>query len=239
MPPLPNDIITEFAQYSGCFLIKDLKSKQVQVFNEKQCQQEWTPLSTYKILNSLIGLETGVLKDANTIINWNGEKQPFKTWEKNHSLESAMKGSVVPYYQEVAKRVGKERMQAYINQANYGNKIIGEQIDRFWLDGPLKITAYQQLEFVEKLYTGHLPFSKTNIEIVKDIIVQSKTPTRILSGKTGSDYDGKNVIRGWFVGHIKSNGRDHVFVTNIKGKNNAWGRTAQKITYKILEKMKL
>jgi len=237
MPHLPKDIKQEFGEFSGCFLIKDLSSNELKVYNKSQCRVAWTPNSTFKILNSLIGLESRVIKDKNMVIKWNGKKQYLKAWEKDHTLESAIKASAVPYYQELSRRVGKERMQAYVKKVNYGNSNIGDVVDRFWLDGPLKITAYEQLDFIERLYKNQLPFSKDNMKTVKEIIVKSTVDGRIFSGKTGSSYDGKNIIWGWFVGHVKNKGKEYVFVANIKGPKETWGRTAMKISDKILMKM--
>lgn len=234
---IPKNLNKLFGEYSGCFLIKEVGSKNVKSFNETQCKKRWTPNSTYKILNSLIGLETGIIKDKNFVIPWDGKKQPFKNWEKDHTLESAIQASAVPYYQELARRIGIQRMQRYVSQVKYGNSDIGKIVDRFWLDGPLKINAYEQLDFIERLYKDSLPFSKRNMSIVKEIIVKSNKDGKVFSGKTGSDYDGKNIIWGWFVGYYKNGQKEYVFVTNIFGKEKAWGRTAMKLSKKIISEM--
>ena len=51
-----------------------------------------------------------------------------------------MKQSVVWYYQELARRVGPERMQKWVTAFRYGNEDISGGIDRFWLESALRIS---------------------------------------------------------------------------------------------------
>lgn len=235
---LPKNIDSFFNDsHPSCFLLKKINEPKIYSYNEKQCRVRVEPFSTFKILNSLIALETGVV-DSKTVIPWDKKKKFLKVWEKDHNLKSAIKYSVVPFYQEIARRIGKERMNKYVQLAKYGNTNIGNRIDRFWLDGPIKISAFEQLEFIERLYLNNLPFKKKNQQFVRDIIIQSNINNRILSGKTGSRFRDGSFNFGWFVGHIKKGKDQYVFVINSKGKGEA-GHKLKKIAEKVLQEMNI
>ena len=98
------------------------------------------PASTFKIPNSLIALETGVVEDPDKdVFKWDGVKRDIEAWNKDHTLRSAIAVSAVPVYQEIARRIGEERMQKYVDLFEYGNRDIGGGIDQFWLTGNLRI----------------------------------------------------------------------------------------------------
>jgi beta-lactamase class D len=175
-----------FQGANGAFVLYDLNNNRYIRYNPERCAQGFIPASTFKIINSLIGLETGVIPDENYVIKWNGTPYEVPAWNQDHTLKSAIKNSVVWYYQELARRGGKEKMQQYVDAVGYGNKDISGKIDTFWLEGGLRISADEQVEFLKRLYQDKLPFSPRSMKIVKEILVLEKTESYQLSGKTGS-----------------------------------------------------
>lgn len=235
----PKNIDSFFKNYQACVLLRDLKSEKTLVFNEQQCKTRYYPNSTFKIANSLIGLESGVIPNKDFVIKWDGKPKYFKSWEKDHSLASAIKVSAVPYYKELARRVGPEKSREYLKLWSYGNQKVGDKIDSYWLGGPLRISAYEQIEFLEKLYKKQLLAQSKNIDTLKEIIKLDAKPNYVLSGKTGSFMKNSKVVRGWFVGHLKTKNNEYVFATNIIGAENAWGRDAQTMFSNLLKDMGL
>jgi len=222
----------------GAFVLYDLNSNQYIRYNPERCAERFIPASTFKIMNSLIGLETGVIPDENYVIKWDGTHYDVPTWNQDHTLKTAIQNSVVWYYQELARRVGKEKVQYYVEAVNYGNKDISGQIDTFWLEGGLRISANEQVEFLQQLYQGKLPFSARSMKIVKEILVLGKTESYQLSGKTGSAQRVTPHV-GWFVGYLETT-KDNVyfFATNFESTDPngfANGDTARKITQNILQ----
>ncbi|MBW8903885.1 MAG: class D beta-lactamase, partial [Bradyrhizobium sp.] len=119
------------------------------------------PASTFKIPNSLIALETGVVGDPDVdLFKWDGVKRGIESWNRDHTMRSAIAASAVPVYQEIARRIGAQRMQKYLDLFEYGNRDIGGGIDQFWLTGNLRIDPVQQIDFVDRLRRGVLPVSK-------------------------------------------------------------------------------
>lgn len=221
----------QFKNTTGAFVLSDLKNKQNIRYNAERCNQRFSPESTFKIPNSLIALETGVIKDENVVTPYDKEKHPpeswwLNTWAQDHNMRSAIKNSAIWYYQEIAKQVGKENYNKYLKQFQYGNEDVSGLIDQFWLSSSLKISPNEQIEFLKRFYKGELPVSKRTTDIVKDILVLEKTDDYILSGKTGIGPLGVKTglgsklsngkYRGWFVGYLEKKDDVYFFATNLE-----------------------
>jgi beta-lactamase class D len=203
----------------GCFALMNNSSGKFTIYNLKRYRDSsYLPASTFKIVNSLIGLQTGVITNDSMVIKWDGVVRAFPEWNKDLSMYEAFRVSAVPYYQEVARRIGKDTMQQWLDTLSYGTKKITSPIDTFWLDHSLKITPDEQLGLVKKLYFDQLPFHERNQEIVKEAMLMEDKPEYKLSYKTGwAFWDSthkKNI--GWMVGWIEENRHPYFFVLNLE-----------------------
>ncbi len=206
----------------GTFVLLDTTANRISVHDSRRAQQRFVPASTFKILNSLIALETGAVKDENEVLPYGGKPQRFKEWEKDMAMREAIAASNVPVYQEVARRVGLERMSRFVKLAGYGNATIGNVVDRFWLDGPLAISAIEQAKFVARLAHRELPFSKRNQAVVRDILKQEESTAHAMFWKTGwafadapANSGSKPAELGWMVGWVEREGKVYAFALNI------------------------
>ena len=175
------------------------------------------PASTFKIPNSLIALETGVVEDPDKdVFKWDGVTRSIEAWNKDHTLRSAIAASAVPVYQEIARRIGAARMQTYLDLFEYGNRDIGGGIDQFWLTGNLRIDPVQQVDFVDRLRRGVLPVAKRSQELVRDILPVTKAGDSIIRAKTGllGAEIGKPSL-GWVVGWAEKGTSQTVFALNM------------------------
>ncbi len=223
----------------GTFVLYDETNDQHLIYNLTQSEAKLSPCSTFKIYNSLAGLEYRVLnsKDQKTLKKWDGSPQPYDNWKKDHTLSSAIQNSVVWYFQELATQIGETRMQVFLNKINYGNKDISGGLTTFWLQSSLKISAQEQVDLIHKLYAGELPIKAKNIEILKKNITLYNQDGVHMMGKTGSgDQEGKWVL-GWFVGVVEKDGNRYFFATNIEGRDGAYGGKAKSITFSILKEL--
>jgi beta-lactamase class D len=195
----------------GTFVVHGLTANDWVVFDAARARERFVPASTFKIPNTLIGLDAGAVKDVDEIVPYGGKPQPFKQWEHDMALREAMKVSAVPIYQELARRIGLKRMHAEVKAFHYGNQKVGEVVDRFWLDGPLKISAVEQVQFLSKLVQRKLPVSETAVAAVEEITLQERTDTQEVHFKTGY-----NPPVGWVVGWAKSKAGICTFALNIE-----------------------
>src|SRR6202035_818784 len=175
------------------------------------------PASTFKIANSLIALETGVVQDPDKdVFKWDGVKRDIETWNRDHTMRTAIAASAVPVYQEIARRIGAERMQKYVDLIEYGHRDIGGGIDQFCLTGNLRIDPVQQVDFVDRLRRGALPVSKRSQELVRDILPVAKVGDTIIRAKSGllGAEIGKPSL-GWMVGWAEKGSANTVFALNL------------------------
>lgn len=200
----------------GSIVVYDKNSDRSYEHNPSRNTTAFLPASTFKIFNSLVSLETGVIQDDVAVLTWDGIKREIPAWNRDTNLRQAFKDSTVWFYQVLARKIGHQRMQQFIEQVGYGNRQIGtpEQIDRFWLEGLLQITPKQQIEFLRRLESNNLPFSERTIALVKDIMIVERTPEYTLRGKTGW-INRVNPNIGWFVGYLEQNNHVYFFATNI------------------------
>ncbi len=204
-------IFAEHGIAQGTFVLRDGKTGTLTMHNPSRAATRFIPASTFKIPNSLIGLETGAVKSVDEILPYGGKPQPFKTWEHDMGLREAIRLSAVPIYQELARRVGLPRMQDWVRKLGYGNAEIGTVVDRFWLDGPLKISAIEQTEFLARLANGEVPgASPEHLAAVREITVLEKSADgSVLHGKTGwgaAPSTGTGSDIGWWVGWVERPG---------------------------------
>ena len=241
-----SEVRSDFEQYfqryklTGSFLLYDYKASKYIRYNPSRSMQRFIPASTFKIMNSLVGLETKVITDENFVIKWDGTQYPYPTWNHDQTLQSAITNSVVWYYQEVARRVGRERMQHYIDAVGYGNQDISGNLDSFWLDGALRISPEEQINFLIRLYKDDLPFSRRTMAIVKKILILEKTISYTLRAKTGSGIKLTPMV-GWWVGYLEENDDVYFFATTVESNQteDILGNKKLDITKSILKALSL
>jgi beta-lactamase class D len=227
------DLRRFFRNTTGAFVLYDSNRNHYVRYNVARCRKRFSPFSTFKIPNSVIGLETGVIADADFVISWDPDAfpqanqwttPPFVYWKQDQTLRSAIKYSVVWYYRELSRRVGLEKEKKYVADFHYGNEDVSGGLSSpnlfecFWLRSSLQISADEQIEFLKRLYGLKLPVSARSQQITKDILVLEKTPKYTLSGKTGGGA-GPNGTLGWFVGYVEANNNVYFFALNIDGPN--------------------
>ena len=207
----------------GCFALMDNASGKFTVHNlGRYRDSSYLPASTFKILNSLIGLQTGKISSDSMVIKWDGVERRVADWNKDLNMYEAFRVSSVYYYQEVARRIGKDTMQIWLDSLKYGAKtdtgkvVITSAIDSFWLDNYLKITPDQQLGLVKRLYFDQLPFFKSYQEMVKRAMLFENNSNYRLGYKTGWGFKENGNAIGWVVGWVEENNHPYFFVLNIE-----------------------
>ena len=230
-----------FKDYTAAFVLQNRATNEVIDIDPALGARPLAPCSTFKIYNTLIGLELGLIKGPDDPwYKWDGVKRSIDGWNQDLTLREAIRVSAVPAYQILARQIGPERMEKYLTAIDYGTRDITSGIDTFWLLRPgeksIEISAQQQVALLNKLLDGKLPFSSKNIAILKDILTAEKTDKGTLFGKTGSAFDaqGKGVL-GWYVGFLESKGVVYVFACNITGGENPSGKTARGIVEEIFK----
>lgn len=196
--------IIDSANVHGAILIYNLQEDKYYSNDFKWAAKGQLPASTFKIPNSIIALETGIVENDSTIFYWDGEKRGNKNWEQNLLFKDALQYSCVPCYQEVAKSIGVTRMRKYLDLFNYGSiKVDSTNIDIFWLEGESRINQFEQIDFLVNFHQSNLSISKRTESTMKRMMIIDESDNNIISGKTGWSYS-KEQDNGWFVGYVES-----------------------------------
>lgn len=241
------DLDRFFGDITGTFVLLDGQTGRTIYHNPERAGTRFLPASTFKIPNTLIALESGVASGPDFALAWDSTAAPRQSWwpavwGKDHTLRTALPNSVVWYYQELARRIGPERMRAYLDRFDYGNEEIGGGIDRFWLTGDLRISPDEQVAFLRRFYNGELGVSPRSTEIAKQLLVLEDSTGYRLSGKTGwAALDEENGAPdvGWLVGYLERGDEVYFFATNIEIHKNEDAAARLAITKGILRELGL
>ncbi len=187
----------------------------MRVWNPARAAERVSPCSTFKIPHALIALELGVLDGPDHVLPWDGTVRDRELLNRDHDLASAIRHSVVWYFQEVATRIGPERMQTALDALGYGNRDISGGQTTFWLGGSLRLSAEEQAVFLARLARDELPFGDAAQDAVLDALVVHEEPGLVVRGKTGSR---RNPDLGWWVGWVCRPQGDVVFVGCARGR---------------------
>ena len=218
----------------GTMVIESLKGDERYVFNDIRAKTPLLPASTFKIPNTLIALDQGVV-DENSIIVWDKVERMLPSWNQDQTLESAFKNSCVWCYQRFARGIGLEKYQSYLKKLHYGNEKVGRDIERFWLDGELRISAYEQIAFLKKLYLNQLPFSLEHLTLLKKIMIDEEKSTYAIYAKTGWAVPKDLEHHGWYVGYVESSSGVYFFATNVLTPSNQQLYLRKLVTLAVLK----
>lgn len=167
-------------------------SEKMMMINRQRAMLPLSPFSTFKIPNTLIAIDSGLVTSTKQVLSYDQSKYSKEAWwpsawtKSEHDITSAFKVSMVPIYRQLATEIGQEVMQTYVANFSYGNQDISSGIDNFWLNGSLKISALAQVRFLQKMNKGQLPVSHKSVEQLKEIMLIEKNEHYSFYAKTGT-----------------------------------------------------
>ncbi|HEX8315496.1 MAG TPA: penicillin-binding transpeptidase domain-containing protein [Flavisolibacter sp.] len=229
----------------GSTTIYDLRNNRWLFTDSLDATVETLPASTFKVINLLIALETGVIKDENDTVRWVGSTDTAlygyrPEIYRDMSVRKAFQESAGWVFIELAKKVGKERYQRYLNLRQYGNGNLTEREVDFWNFGAFAISPKNQVQFLVKVYEGKIPFSRRNVEILKRVMITEQTSSFTIRSKTGwTRVEGKDW--GWWIGYVEQKDNAYFFATRVTKdrsiKNERFGSCRKEITKEILRQL--
>lgn len=214
---------------NGSILIESGDGKVKHHYNVND-NERFIPASTFKILNTLIILEEGLIQDQSETIQWDGQEREYAPWNKDQTLKSAFQYSCVWCYQHFAKQVGDQKYRQYLQIFDYGNHLTGSDVTRFWLDGELRTSVNDQISFLRKVYAERLPVKKAHIKTLKSIMLSEEHNSYKVWSKTG--WSGKD---GWFVGYLVVNKQVWYFANHIEINQNSDLKFRKSLTMEALK----
>lgn len=217
----------------GTIVIESLNKKKVFIYNDKRADSFFSPASTFKIPNTLIALNEGIV-NKDSIIVWDKKDKGRNLWNQDQTLKTAFNVSCLWCYKKFASEIGIEKYKKYLEKLDYGNKNLGNNVTKFWLDGSLRITAFDQIKFLKRLYLNDLPFKQEDINTLKEIMIDEKNENYTIRAKTGWSVlpNSENV---WYVGYIETKDDVWFFATNLAIKNEKEIPFRKEITLEALK----
>jgi beta-lactamase class D len=214
-----------------CTVVADAATAKI-LLQEGSCTKRVTPASTFKIAISLMGFDSGFLKDDHTPTlayqdgypDWGGEP-----WRQPADPTRWIKLSVVWFSQQVAQSLGQKQFQQYATAFKYGNADVSGKsaypngMMGAWLNSTLRISPLEQIAFLEKVTNRQLPVSAHAFEMTDRITKITTLPGGWdVHGKTGTGSPGSNGkydaahAYGWFVGWATKGADKLVFARLIQ-----------------------
>ncbi|MFT6101070.1 MAG: beta-lactamase class D [Arenicella sp.] len=219
------------------FVVVSADGELHKVFNQERSLIRFSPASTFKVLNTLIALKFELVGLDHSAFQWDGNQRGVSSWNKNHSLSSAFKVSCVWCYQKIAREVGVSRYAMELRAASYGNQAVHAPVDLFWLNGDLTISANEQIDFLKRLVNNTLPYRRSHLKTLKEIMLVEQTPNYSLYAKSG--WTGAGLATGWYVGYIETSRDTFVFAMNMLMHDAEQAPLRKKLVIESLRALKL
>jgi beta-lactamase class D len=212
-----------------CTVVADASTRQILV-QQGDCSSRVTPASTFKIAISLMGFDSGFLKDEHApvlpyregYVDWGGA-----LWREPTDPARWIKYSVVWFSEQVTQALGQARFQQYTSAFDYGNADVSGNppehngVMGAWINSSLRISPLEQVSFLQKVVDRQLPVSAHAFDMTDSITEITTLPGGWnIHGKTGTGSPGSSFDKahsyGWFVGWATQGPRTLVFARLIQ-----------------------
>ena len=235
-----------------CVVLEELGGGAPYISDAAECAVASSPASTFKLPHALIALETGVVADPLAPVPWDGTRHSFVAWNRNHSLDSAIKNSVVWFFQQTAKQIGRDRMLAWLQRLDYAADSFEGELTMFWLNGDLAVSPLEEVHFLRRMLRYELPIERRHVEAVKAAFLMppgkitnaagshdfalAGSEAVVVRAKTGNSTIGDEKI-SWLVGEFERQGRTFVFASRVRSSESLPSTAGAELAQKTLEKV--
>lgn len=192
------------AHVEGCFALYDNNRGEFLLNNRARYLRRFSPGGTFDVVTALVGLETGALFNEKTLIG-------------GRTMADALKEDSISYFQELARRIGRDTLVKWIDTLSYGNKNTTGPVDSLGLTGAMKISPDEQLGLVKRMFFNQLPFQPRTQEVVRSAMIRESNSRYDLAYISGEALDSGDRKVGWVVGWVEESVHPYFFVLNIEG----------------------
>nr|WP_155441268.1 class D beta-lactamase [Pseudoduganella ginsengisoli] len=209
-----------------CLALSDAATGQA-LLRQGQCNTRVTPASTFNIAVSLMGYDSGILKDEQTprlpyhdsYAAWNPD------WRTSTDPTEWIHKSVVWYAQQVTAQIGAAGFQRYVDGFGYGNRDVSGDpgqhngLTMSWIGSSLQISPEEQVAFLRRIVNRELGLAPHAYDMTSRLLrVRTLANGWTVYGKTGTGSppgpdgkDDRSRAYGWFVGWAVKGNRTIVF----------------------------
>lgn len=189
--------LMDSAGMQGTFALMENGTEQFTITDLSRYKDSgYAPLNTFFIVPTLVALDKGYI---------------------NHNTSTWVSFDSTSYYQALIAKIGRTDILKTIDSLHYGKGVVSANMDQFWMDQSLRITADEQLGFIKKLYFNELLFQKRTQEIARKMILKEDNANYRLSYILATDTTTQSTATknaSWIVGYVEENKHPYFFVFN-------------------------
>ncbi len=224
-PAAPTVSEVDWSEYfeglNGAAVVFDPAAGEYAVYNRELADTRRSPCSTFKIVSSLVGLESGVIPAGDSVRTWSGEHFWNEDWNRNIGFEDAFRTSCIWYFRDVIDELGPETVQKELDRLEYGNCDISDweglintnngkmALRGFWVESSLKISAMEQVNVMDRIFGESSRYQAQTLEQLKAVMKLTgweELPFTIY-GKTGMGKTDGITVDSWYTGFAEAQGR--------------------------------
>lgn len=192
----------------GTFGMFDNSRGKFTIYDLNRFKQNYAPGQTFNIVSTLVALHTGKLTDDSSLVKAND------SLGSTLNIYTAFRANSTPHFETVASLIGKDTMKFWVDSLKYGNKKIGNDLQHFWMNDSLQISADEQLGLIKRLYFKQHPIRASVQESLKKmLVVENNAQFQTAYQMASVNLKGKQL--GWIVGWIEENRHVYPFVINF------------------------
>ena len=228
-PTAPRDSIADWSRHFaaegavGAFVLYDAAARVTTRHDPHRAAERFPPASTSKVYNGLVFLDQGVVADVDSLHAWDGVERFAPSWNRDHSLRTATEASALWVFRRLAREVGRDGYAEAFAREPWGNRTLSDSLEWSWLDGTWRVSADEQVVFLDGLRRGALAFDAEHQRLAREMLPTLATADlrfaeaggARLRGKTGwALATARDLEIGWLVGWVERPGGDAVFAMN-------------------------
>lgn len=216
----PPDLSSHFTGLDATFVLLDESTGMYTRHEPARAERRFAPCSTFKVPHTAMLLESGIVAGATgDALPYDPALQQPEHWARDFDLTGAFKASALWYFHAQARRLGMDAEARYVRRLGYGNMDASGGLDGpdgpFWVDGSLRISADEQVRFLQRLHGGRLGLSPRTSALTRGIMLVEETPRWRLYAKTGACRPRGEQTSNWYVGFVEKGATTYYFALQI------------------------
>lgn len=246
------DLADYFDGINGCAVFYNPKNLEYNIYNPNLSETASSPCSTFKIISSLIGMESNVIDLKHSVLKWSGEVFWNEDWNRDIDFEQAFRTSCIWYFRQVINEVGESETERFLKELDYGNCDISDWEGRentnnnnrsltgFWVESSLKISPKEQAEVLSDIFEDNEQYSAAHINALKKAMLIKDAECNVdIYGKTGLGVKDGKTVDAWFVGMYEEEGQTVYFAVRLDDPENkeSSSKKAKEIAINIINEM--
>ena len=237
-----------FEGLTGAAVVYSPAQNHYDIYNRDLAQTRRSPCSTFKIISSLVAMESGQLRPEESTRAWSGEQFWNEEWNRDLDFDEAFRTSCVWYFRQLIDEIGPERMETALVELEYGNADISDWEGRlntnnqnraltgFWIESSLRISPQEQVAVLARIFEPGSAYDGETLATLRRVMRGWEQGNMVVYGKTGMGKAEGVTVDAWYAGFAEKDGERRyfcVYLGETKGAEVS-STKAREIAHRIL-----